>query len=180
VHRVLDLCTGCGCIGIAVARAFPGARVDLADLSEEALAYARRNVARHGLVDRVEVVRSDGFSALAGRRYDLVVCNPPYVSRAEFDTLPAEYRAEPALGLRSGEDGLDLPLRILAGAPAHLAEEGVLVCEVGESREALEALLPRVPFLWPDLVGGGFGVFILDRAQLHAAAPDVGAALEKR
>lgn len=172
VKRVLDLCTGGGCIGIAVALAFPDASVDLTDLSLDALAVAGENVRRHGVEDRVEVLHSDLYAALAGRRYDLIVCNPPYVSRAEMETLPAEFRHEPELGLAGGEDGLDLVLPVLAGAAMQLSESGVLVVEVGNGQEALNAALPDIPFLWLEFRRGGHGVFLLHRQELidHADA----------
>lgn len=171
--RVLDLCCGSGCIGLAVAAHAPGARVDLADISPEALRVARRNAARHHLEDRVRLFESDLFDALEGRRYDLIVTNPPYVPAGSHDRLPREYRAEPEIGLVSGADGLDAPLAILLDAPRHLCEDGFLVCEVGESETRLAELLPRVPFTWLEFAHGGSGVFVLDREQLIEAAPAV-------
>lgn len=179
-RRVLDLCTGGGCIAVAVAHWMPGTRVDAADISATALALAARNVADHGLEDRVRLIESDLFDALGGRRYDLVVSNPPYVARGRVAELPEEYRAEPSLGLESGNDGLDLPLKILRDAPAHLDANGVLVCEVGESERALQNALPGAAMTWLEFEQGGAGVFTMDRQQLEAARPEVVAALEQR
>ena len=165
VGRVLDLCAGSGCIGIACAHAFPEAQVDLGEVSEGALEVARINIARHRVTARVNAVRSDLFEAFGGRRYDLIVSNPPYVPQAELAALPAEYRREPALGLAAGADGLDLVRRILAGAGRHLTPTGLLVVEVGDGAERLEAAFPRVPFQWVALERGGEGVFVLDAAE---------------
>lgn len=172
VSRVLDLCTGSGCIAIATAVHQPQWQVDAADLSQEALALARSNIERFGVEERVRLVHSDLFAGLKGERYDLIVSNPPYVTHAEVDALPPEYGFEPELGLRAGDDGLDLALRILRDAPDHLDEEGVLICEVGESERALVALLPQVPFSWVEFRVGQMGVFVVERDDLvrhHAA-----------
>ncbi|BAN68967.1 adenine-specific DNA-methyltransferase [endosymbiont of unidentified scaly snail isolate Monju] len=166
VRSVLDLCTGSGCIGIACAHAFPEALVDLADISPEALEVAQRNTERHGVADRVRVVQSDVYAGLDGKRYDLIVSNPPYVSEAEMATLPPEYHREPRLGLAAGEDGMKVVARILAEAPEHLNEGGILVCEVGASADLLMARYPDVPFLWLDFERGGDGVFLLTAGQL--------------
>ncbi|MEJ2383920.1 MAG: 50S ribosomal protein L3 N(5)-glutamine methyltransferase [Xanthomonadales bacterium] len=180
VREVLDLCTGSGCIAVAMAVHLPAVRVTASDISAQALAVAARNVSRHAVGDRVELVRSDLFDGLGGRRFDLIVANPPYVPDAGVADLPAEYRAEPGLGLASGADGLDAVLQILLDAPRHLGEDGVLICEVGESEQRLAERLPGVPFLWLDFERGGTGVFLLTRAELEAAAPTVAAELEKR
>jgi ribosomal protein L3 glutamine methyltransferase len=166
--HILDLCCGSGCIGIAAGLHFPGATVDLADISAAGLAIAHRNVALHGVADRVRVRESDLFSALEGERYDLILCNPPYVDAAEMAALPAEFRHEPRLGLAAGEDGLDLVRRILSDARAHLSENGTLVLEVGASADALEAAYPRLPLLWPDFERGGHGVALIRAADLPA------------
>lgn len=178
--RALDLCTGGGCIAIAMAYWMPGLMVDALDISDEALALAAENVRAHGLEERVRLRRSDLFKALSGERYDLIVTNPPYVARQRAEALPEEYQAEPAIGLVSGEDGLDLPLRILRDAPAFLAPDGVLVCEVGESERVLQRVLPTTALTWLEFEHGGGGVFTMDRQQLEAARPDVIAALEQR
>ncbi|MEY3667085.1 MAG: N5-glutamine methyltransferase [Pseudomonadota bacterium] len=166
VH-ILDLCTGSGCIGIATALAFADSRVVLADISPEALDVARANVERHGVSARVSVLESDLFAALQGP-YDLILSNPPYVSQEEVDELPPEYRHEPSLGLVSEDDGLAIPLRILREAADLLAAEGVLIMEVGYSREALSARLPEVPLSWLEFANGGDGVLLLTREQLLA------------
>jgi ribosomal protein L3 glutamine methyltransferase len=166
VHRVLDLCTGSGCIGIAASYAFSGAEVDLAVISPEAVDVAWENIHRHGLDGRVRAVESDLFSNLEGETYDLIVSNPPYVDRDDLESMPDEFHHEPELGLAAGDDGLDLALKILKQAPRFLNPEGVLVVEVGNSEAALIELLPEVPFLWPHFERGGHGVFILTREQL--------------
>jgi ribosomal protein L3 glutamine methyltransferase len=167
-HKILDLCTGSGCIGIACAVAFPDARVGLADISEDALTLARENVLRHEVAGRVSVIQADLFDGL-DEVYDLIVTNPPYVSRQEVDELPEEYRHEPELGLVSNDDGLEIPLRILREAPQHLSENGVLIMEVGYSWQALAERLPQVPFLWLEFANGGEGVCRLTARQLREA-----------
>ncbi len=166
VTRVLDLCTGSGCLAILAALAFPNADVDAADLSQEALEVAARNVADYGLGDRVELVASDLFAALDGRRYDVIVSNPPYVNAESVAALPPEYLAEPALALGSGEDGLDATRQILAQAKAHLNPGGLLVVEIGHNRDALQAAFPALPFTWLDTAGGDQFVFMLRREDL--------------
>lgn len=166
VSRALDLCTGSGCIAIATAVHQPYWQVDAVDLSTDALALAQANVERFDVGERVRLIQSDLFAGLAGERYDLIVTNPPYVTHAETDALPPEYAFEPELGLRAGDDGLDLALRILRDAPAHLSEDGVLICEVGESERALVALLPEVPFSWVEFRVGQMGVFVIERDDL--------------
>jgi ribosomal protein L3 glutamine methyltransferase len=173
VHRVLDMCTGSGCIAIAVARHMPWTRVDAADISAEALEIAARNVSRHGVDDRVSLIETDLFNSLPACRYDLIVANPPYVPVESISRLPAEYQAEPVLGLVSGNDGLNATLSILAHAAGFLSEHGVLVCEVGESENRLTAKLPQVPFLWLEFTGGGSGVFVLTREELAHAGPQL-------
>jgi ribosomal protein L3 glutamine methyltransferase len=167
VHRVLDLCTGSGCIGIATAHYHQDWQVDCVDLSDDALALAAENVARLE-VHNVRLLKSDLFAALGGEAYDLIVSNPPYVTHAETDALPAEYSHEPELGLRAGDDGLDLVLEILRDAPAHLSADGLLVCEVGEAEHALVRLLPELPFAWVEFKVGQMGIFVISRDELLA------------
>jgi len=166
VHRILDLCTGSGCIAIAAALAFPQAQVDGADISADALAVAHINVERHGLGARVQLVQSDLYQGLAGRRYDLILTNPPYVDAADMATLPDEYRHEPTLALASGEQGLNAILHILAQAPAHLNPGGTLVAEVGNSHVALAERFPDVPFVWLTSASGDESVFLLSAEDL--------------
>jgi ribosomal protein L3 glutamine methyltransferase len=163
---ILDLCTGSGCLAILAALAFPGAKVDAADLSEDALEVAKRNVADYRLAKRVRLVRSDLFSALQGRTYDLIVTNPPYVKASSMRTLPEEYRREPEMALASGRDGLDHARAILAAAGEHLNPHGLLVMEIGHNRKALERAFPGTPFHWPRTSGGREFVFTLPREKL--------------
>jgi ribosomal protein L3 glutamine methyltransferase len=160
VRSALDLCTGSGCLAVLLARAFPRAKVDAADLSPAALAVARANVRNYRLKSRIRLVRSDMFSALRGKHYDVIISNPPYVTGAGMKNLPHEYRHEPAMGLGGGRDGLDYVRRILAQAPAHLNPGGVLVVEVGAGRRRVERAFPRVPFAWPE-TAAGHAVFIV-------------------
>lgn len=171
-HRILDLCAGSGCIGIACALYLEAAEVVLSDISEEALIVAEGNIERHGVGDRVRAVRSDLFAALPGERFDLIVSNPPYVDARDMDELPAEYRHEPRLALAAGSDGLDLVRVMLREAADHLADDGVLIVEVGNSWAALEEAYPRVPFTWLEFERGGHGVFLLTRAQLNEHRPE--------
>jgi ribosomal protein L3 glutamine methyltransferase len=180
VESALDLCTGSGCIGIAMAAYNPRWQVDLADISDAALALARENIARHQLGAQVRAVRSDLFAGLADARYDLIVSNPPYVTEAEYAALPGEYAHEPKLGLTAGADGLDLALRILAEAPAHLTDGGLLIVEVGDSERALATLLPAVPFVWLEFKVGPMGVFALERRDLIEHADAIRAAAGAR
>ena len=180
VERALDLCTGSGCIGIALAAHNPDWQVDLADISDDALALARENVEFQDVGERVRVIKSDLFANLVGERYDLIVSNPPYVTEQEFAALPPEYAHEPKLGLTAGDDGLDFALRILAQAPDHLTEDGVLIVEVGESERALVELLPALPFNWIEFNVGQMGVFLLDRRDLLEHAPAIQSAAKAR
>ena len=166
--RVLDLCTGSGCLAIVAALTFPAAEVDAADLSDDALAVAGRNVDDYGLGSRVRLVKSDLFSALEGRRYDLILSNPPYVKASSMRTLPPEYRREPALALASGSDGLDHTPAILAEARAHLNPRGRIAVEIGHNRKALEKAYPRLPLRWPKVAAGTGFVFELAREELPA------------
>ena len=160
--RILDLCTGSGCLAILAARAFPGAKVDASDISREALAVAARNVRTHRC--RIRLIRSDLFENVEGR-YDLILSNPPYVSTPSMRKLPAEYRHEPGLALGGGRDGLQFVSRILAGAARHLTPEGVLMCEIGENRKALARAYPATNFNWPR-----DEVFTLARARIPGAS----------
>jgi ribosomal protein L3 glutamine methyltransferase len=166
--RILDLCTGSGCLAILAALAFPQARVDAVDLSADALNVARRNVHDYGLQDRIELLRSDLFSALEGRTYDLIISNPPYVKAASMRTLPREYRREPEMALASGRDGLDHTRAILREAPRFLARDGLLVVEIGHNRKALERAYPKLAFRWPRTSGGPGYVFMLSARALEA------------
>ncbi|HXD38162.1 MAG TPA: 50S ribosomal protein L3 N(5)-glutamine methyltransferase [Rhodanobacter sp.] len=177
VERALDLCTGSGCIGIAMAEYNPDWQVDIVDISDEALSLARENIAFQHLEGRVNAIQSDLFAGVADQRYDLIVSNPPYVTEDEYAALPGEYAHEPKLGLTSGADGLDLCLRMLDEAADHLTDDGLLIVEVGESEQALAALLPQVPFVWIEFKVGQMGIFALERRDLvehadaiHAAA----------
>ncbi len=166
VESVLDLCTGSGCIGIACAYAFPLAEVDLADISIDALEVAKINVKKHDAEQRVSVIESDLFSGLEGKKYDIIVSNPPYVDAEDIAGMSAEFKHEPELGLSSGNDGLECTRSILKQAASHLTAEGVLVLEVGNSQYALAEEFPDLPFQWVDFERGGDGVFILTKAQL--------------
>lgn len=172
--RILDLCTGGGCIGIACAVYFEEALVDLSDISEAALAVAARNVSLHKVEDRCRLVHSDLFAELPGR-YDLIVSNPPYVDAQDMASLPEEYRMEPTIALASGDDGLDFTRRLLREAAGRLTDEGCLIVEVGNSAEALERAFPQVPFTWIEFEHGGHGVFFLTREQLVNCAESVSA-----
>ncbi|MDQ8729016.1 50S ribosomal protein L3 N(5)-glutamine methyltransferase [Bradyrhizobium sp. LHD-71] len=166
VTRVLDLCTGSGCLAILAARAFPNAVIDAADLSADALAVARRNVMDHGLERRIRLVQGDLFTALGGERYDLIISNPPYVDAEGMAGLPRECAYEPKMAFDGGADGIALVRRILSDAGAHLDDDGGLLCEVGRCRPALEAAYPRMPFLWLDTEESEGEVFWLEASQL--------------
>lgn len=166
VSRILDLCTGSGCIAIACAYAFPDAEIDALDLSPDALTVAEQNIELHELEGRVIPLLSNLYESVRGERYDLIVTNPPYVDAEDMADLPAEFQHEPELGLAAGEDGLDLVRTILREAPNHLSEQGILVCEVGNSMVALQEAFPQVPFEWVEFEHGGDGVFVLSRASL--------------
>lgn len=166
IGTALDLCTGSGCLAILMAHAFPQATIDAADISADALAVAERNVADYRLGDRIRLVESNLFAELDGCRYDLIICNPPYVTAESVAALPAEYRHEPALALGSGEDGLDVVRRLLASAPDHLTDNGLLFVEVGHNADIVEAAFPDVDFTWVDAPSGEGKVFLLARTDL--------------
>ena len=166
VTSALDLCTGSGCLAILTALTFPHANVDAVDLSGDALEVAKRNVHDYELNDRVHLIASDMWTALAGKKYDLIVTNPPYVTGASMAALPDEYHREPEMALASGEDGLDHVRTILRDAPAHLNEGGLLVVEVGFNREGVEAAFPDLPFTWAEVSAGDEVVFLLTREEL--------------
>jgi ribosomal protein L3 glutamine methyltransferase len=166
VRAVCDMGTGSGCIAIACARALPRARIDAVDVSGAALQVARINIRQHRLQRRVRAVESDHFAALAGRAYDIIVSNPPYVGKRELRGLPAEYRHEPRAALAAGDDGLDSVRVLLQQAARHLSAEGILVVEVGNSETLVRRRFPRLPFVWLQFERGGGGVFVLTREQL--------------
>ena len=170
VGQVLDLCTGSGCLAIIAALTFPNAQVDAVDLSPDALDVARRNIRDYDLDDCVRPVLADMFGGVPGRTYDLIVSNPPYVTAASMQALPAEYRAEPVMALASGDDGLDHVRTILAQAPAHLNPGGLLVVEVGFNREGVEAAFPQLPLTWAETSAGDGVVFLITREELLAAS----------
>lgn len=179
VSRILELCTGSGCIAIACCQTFPGADVVATDLSADALAVARENRLRHGCEQQLDLRQGDLYAEVRGS-FDLIVANPPYVDAVDMAALPPEYRREPALGLAAGADGLDLVVRILAGAGERLNDKGVLVCEVGNSDLALMALFPEVAFIWPEFVAGEGGVFVLSAPELRAHAAEFRAEAVRR
>ena len=174
IRRILDIGTGSGAIALASAKAFPRACVDAVDISAAALKVCRRNARRLGLRNRVTVLRSDHFAAVEGRRYDIIVSNPPYVGRAEMRRLPREYGHEPRLGLAAGADGLRSVRAIFSAARQHLEDDGILVMEVGNTEQALMRAFPRLPFIWPEIAMGGGGVFILRAADLPARPSSTG------
>lgn len=165
-EQILDMCTGSGCIGIAAALEYPSAQVDLVDISEAALELAQSNIVLHAVGERVNTLQSDCFAEIE-QVYDLILCNPPYVSAEEYSQLPPEYLEEPQLGLVSEEDGLQLPIRLLREAGRYLREGGILIMEVGFTEEALAKALPQLPFLWLEFEHGGSGVFCLNSSQLR-------------
>lgn len=164
--RIMDLCTGSGCIAIACAYAFPEAEVDAIDISADALQVAEQNIQDHGLEQQVFPIRSDLFRDLPKEQYDIIVTNPPYVDQEDMNSLPDEFKHEPELGLAAGTDGLKLARRILANAPHYLTDNGILICEVGNSMIHLVDQYPNIPFTWLEFENGGHGVFLLTKQQL--------------
>ncbi|PSW07554.1 50S ribosomal protein L3 N(5)-glutamine methyltransferase [Photobacterium lipolyticum] len=164
--RIMDLCTGSGCIGIACAYEFPDAEVDLVDISTDALDVAEQNIQDHGLEQQVTPLRSDLLRDVPKDKYDLIVTNPPYVDQEDMESLPEEFRHEPELGLAAGTDGLKLMRRIVANAPDYLKDDGVLICEVGNSMVHMEEQYPHLPLTWIEFENGGHGVFMMTREQL--------------
>ena len=179
-NRILDLCTGSGCIAIACAVAFPEAEVDALDLSVDALNVAQINIENHGLSEQVIPIQSDVFSGVKGQSYDLIVTNPPYVDQEDVDALPQEYLHEPEMGLGSGVDGLDIVREILSQAANHLNDNGILICEVGNSQMHVEYVYPQIPFTWLIFENGGHGVFMLTKSQLTEHAKSFIEAFEQK
>jgi ribosomal protein L3 glutamine methyltransferase len=169
IHSALDLCTGSGCLAILLAHAFENAVINATDISYEALQVAEKNVADYNLQHKINLIQSDLFAGLQGRRYDLIVSNPPYVSAKSMAVLPEEYRHEPRGALAGGEDGLDAVRAIIRGAASHLTDEGILIVEIGHNREALERAFPQIPFTWLETSAGDELVFLLKRDQLPEA-----------
>ena len=165
--RVLDLCTGNGSLAVLAAMVYPDVTVDAADISADALAVARINVDRHALQDRIRLIESDSLASVPDR-YDLILCNPPYVTAGSMAALPAEYQAEPSLALAGGADGMDFVRQLLRAAPAHLQPEGVLVLEIGHERSHFESAFPALEAVWLDTSAGDDQVLLLTRDALHA------------
>jgi ribosomal protein L3 glutamine methyltransferase len=166
INNALDLCTGSGCLAILTALAFPEAQVDAVDLSKDALAVAERNIGDYSLNERVHPIYSDAFSQLKGKKYDLIISNPPYVNADSVAALPPEYLHEPEMALGSGDDGLDFTHIILREAKKHLTPEGILIVEIGHNRETLEDAYPTLPFTWLDTSAGDEYVFMLYATDL--------------
>lgn len=171
VSSVLDLCTGSGCIAIVAAMVFADATIEAVDLSAEALEVAAINVARYGLEENVTLTKSNLFSALGDKQYDLILSNPPYVPREEYESLATEYQHEPQMALEAGEDGLSIVSQILQKAAKHLTPTGTLIVEVGDLKETVEAAYPHIPFTWLPCDNGGEGIFLLTASELLEAAP---------
>lgn len=168
IESAADICTGSGCLGVLLAHSFTNAQVDVIDISQDAIDVCNINIEKYDLQDQVHAVKSDMFSALAGKQYDLIISNPPYVDAPSMATLPKEYQAEPQLALGSGEAGLDHTHTLLKEAAEHLTDDGILIVEIGHNREALETAYPSVAFNWLEVASGNAFVFMLNKTQLRA------------
>ena len=166
IYSALDLCTGSGCLGIMMAHSFQNAKIDLVDVSEKALQVAEINVNHYGLHDRTELIHSDLFNALKGKKYDLIISNPPYVNQTSVDSFPMEFLKEPSMALGSGEDGLDHTIRIIHEAKQYLNDDGILIVEIGHNKEVLLNKFPKLKFQWLDVSLGNDFVFMLQKSQL--------------
>jgi ribosomal protein L3 glutamine methyltransferase len=166
IYSALDLCTGSGCLGIMMAHSFQNAMIDLVDLSEKALQVAEINVSHYGLHDRIELIKSDLFNGLEGKKYDLIISNPPYVNQTSVDSFPMEFLKEPSMALGSGEDGLDHTIRIIHEAKQYLNDDGMLIVEIGHNKEILLKKFPEIQFQWLDVSLGNDFVFMLEKSQL--------------
>lgn len=166
IYSALDLCTGSGCLGIMMAHSFQNAMIDLVDLSEKALQVAEINVSHYGLHDRIELIKSDLFNGLEGKKYDLIISNPPYVNQTSVDSFPMEFLKEPSMALGSGEDGLDHTIRIIYEAKQYLNDDGMLIVEIGHNKEILLKKFPEIQFQWLDVSLGNDFVFMLEKSQL--------------
>ena len=166
IYSALDLCTGSGCLGIMMAHSFQNATIDLVDLSEKALQVAQINVDQYGLDDRIELIRSDLFDGLKGRKYDLIISNPPYVNQASVNNFPMEFLKEPSMALGSGDEGLDHTIRIIDEVKQYLNDGGMLIVEIGHNKEALLDKFPELQFQWLDVSLGNDFVFMLQKSQL--------------
>ena len=166
IYSALDLCTGSGCLGIMMAHSFQNAKIDLVDVSEKALQVAEINVNHYGLHDRTELIHSDLFNALKGKKYDLIISNPPYVNQTSVDSFPMEFLKEPSMALGSGEDGLDHTIRIIHEAKQYLNDDGILIVEIGHNKEVLLNKFRKLQFQWLDVSLGNDFVFVLQKSQL--------------
>lgn len=168
IHTAADICTGSGCLGVLLANSFPEAQIDVVDISPDAIDVCNINIAKHDLKDQVHAIKSDMFTQLQGKQYDLIISNPPYVDAQAMAALPKEYQLEPQLALGSGQDGLNHTHTLLKQAADHLTDSGVLIVEIGHNRQALEAAYPRVVFNWLEVEAGNAFVFLLTKSQLQA------------
>ncbi|MFT5805779.1 MAG: ribosomal protein L3 glutamine methyltransferase [Moritella dasanensis] len=167
--RILDMCTGSGCIAIAMSHAFPDSEIDAVDIEHGAIEVAEINIQDHGVEQQVTPIQSDLFSNLTGLRYDMIVSNPPYVDQEDIDNLPEEFKHEPEIGLQSGFDGLELTLKMLAQAPDMLNDGGLLFVEIGNSMVHMQDKFPEVPFTWLEMQNGGHGIFVISKEQILAS-----------